>query len=416
MKRFGKINQVLLLVLVVVQVTYYLIPRSSFTADSLIKVLQAKGWIESDYKSEEIFFLGKNADPNFEFFPIRTARASDGSVIGPFPFANTLFTALFVKIGRPELLIYFCGLLFCAYILLLYRMSDRVFVPTLTALATPLYHHFIGFSDVAIASLSILLSFYLISESHFPRNADHKTPDRKTNEGTEFPIPENESYARDDRKTFGAGILFGTACWFRPEAFLLFVSLCAGFFLIRKNGNFGFDSIRKKFLIRLIFGFSIPFLLFMIFNNIQYGSVLGSRITSESNRTIFEFDALKKLSDVKSLLFFGNQRIGFFGFSPWYLFMILFFPLRWSYVRFFDKVLFVTFCLNLVAVCVLTPNDSNIDWGSRYLTCGTTVLFLLLAKWNDVLYKTPKTRFAIRMLFAILIIYSVIVNVKAVRT
>ncbi|MDV6236639.1 hypothetical protein CH379_013495 [Leptospira ellisii] len=415
MKRFRKINQVILLVLVVIQVTYYLVPRSSFAADSLIKVLQAKGWIESDYRSEEIFFLGKEADPNFEFFPIQTSRASNGSVIGPFPFANTLITAFFVKIDRPELLIYFCGLLFCAYLLLLYKITDRVFVPTLAALATPLYHHFIGFSDVAFAALSILVSFYLISESEYLKNGENESTGPQTKENAGSPPPNDKTFFRGDWKTIGAGCLFGASCWFRPEALLLFVSCCAGFFLIR-NGSSRFDPGKLKFLIRLVLGFSVPFVLFMIFNSVQYGSVLGSRISSESNRSIFEFDPLKKLSDIKSLLFFGNQRIGFFGFSPWYLLLIVPFLLRWSRIRFFDKVLTLAFCLNLASVSILTPNDSNIDWGSRYLTCGATVLFLLSANWNDVLLERPKLKLAIRVLFAILISYSLIVNVKAVRT
>ncbi|EMG23420.1 hypothetical protein LEP1GSC150_4419 [Leptospira interrogans serovar Copenhageni str. LT2050] len=40
--------------------TYYTIPKFSFASDSLVKVLQTKGWIESNFQSQEIYYLGKN--------------------------------------------------------------------------------------------------------------------------------------------------------------------------------------------------------------------------------------------------------------------------------------------------------------------------------------------------------------------
>ncbi|XDD50594.1 hypothetical protein AB3N59_01950 [Leptospira sp. WS92.C1] len=40
---------VLLLIALCISGTHYLIPESSFASDSLMKILQAKGWIESDF-------------------------------------------------------------------------------------------------------------------------------------------------------------------------------------------------------------------------------------------------------------------------------------------------------------------------------------------------------------------------------
>ncbi|EMM84043.1 hypothetical protein LEP1GSC037_2879 [Leptospira interrogans str. 2006001854] len=86
--------------------TYYTIPKFSFASDSLVKVLQTKGWIESNFQSQEIYYLGKKLDPNFNFLLVQTIISTKGEKIGPFPFANTLITTPFVWIGHPEWILY----------------------------------------------------------------------------------------------------------------------------------------------------------------------------------------------------------------------------------------------------------------------------------------------------------------------
>ncbi|KPA29444.1 putative membrane protein [Leptospira interrogans] len=44
------------------------------------------------------------------------------------------------------------------------------------------------------------------------------------------------------------------------------------------------------------------------------------------------------------------------------------------------KIWILTFVLNLILVSIFTPNNSNIDWGSRYLTCSVFIPLLLLSE------------------------------------
>ncbi|EKP06429.1 hypothetical protein LEP1GSC018_1620 [Leptospira kirschneri str. 2008720114] len=100
--------------------TYYTIPKSSFASDSLVKVLQTKGWIESNFQSQEIYYLGKRLDPNFNFLLVQTIVSAKGEKIGPFPFANTLIATPFVWIGHPEWILYLSAFLFGLYLIFIY--------------------------------------------------------------------------------------------------------------------------------------------------------------------------------------------------------------------------------------------------------------------------------------------------------
>ncbi|KPA29443.1 putative membrane protein [Leptospira interrogans] len=70
------------------------------------------------------------------------------------------------------------------------------------------------------------------------------------------------------------------------------------------------------------------FSIFIFYNFINYGFLLGPRIIL--NKTITNFDLTNKVSDIQSLLFAGKGRLGFLGYSPWYLFIFLLFIWKWK--------------------------------------------------------------------------------------
>ncbi|TGK30635.1 hypothetical protein EHQ05_06740 [Leptospira yasudae] len=367
---------------------YYTKPDASFAADSLMKVLQAKGWVESDFRSQEVFYLGKRIDSEFHFFPIATATTEQGEKIGPFPIANTLITAPFVWLNHPGWLIYLCAILFCTYIILLYTMTKRFMVSIAAVFATPLFHHFISFSDVAVAALLILLAVLFVHHENSLFSGNHTAP------------------------MFLSGTLIGLSCWYRPEALILAVCLCGSAVfakLFSKQSRFSEDW---KHITAFLCGFALIFSTFVLYNFLNYGSFLGPRVSS--NQSISDFNFSVKVSSIQSLLFAGNGRLGFFGYSPWYVFILLFGFWKWKKASESVRIWILTFCTNLIAVGILTPNDSNIDWGSRYLTCSVFIPLLLL---NEIkVPENPKKwiRNLILLGIGILIFYSVNVNLKVI--
>lgn len=331
---------------------YYTIPKSSFASDSLVKILQAKGWIESDFQSQEVYYLGKRLDSDFNFLFVQTIDSPQGDKIAAFPFANTLITVPFVWIGHPEWILYLSALLFGLYTIVLYGISKRTLIPIVAAIGTPLFHHFISFSDVAVAATLVLSGILILYDDN--------------------PIFSENRFSH----TILSGVLFGLACWYRPEILILVVCLVCSTFTIGLFSKEGYSRGKLKRIFSFSFGFALSFSIFVLYNYINYDSILGPRISS--NDTIADLDVVIKISNIRSLLFAGNGRLGLLGYCPWYFFIVLFGIWKWKKTNENVKIWILTFGSNLILVSILTPNDSNIDWGSRYLTCSVFIPLLLL--------------------------------------
>ncbi|EMY79290.1 putative membrane protein [Leptospira weilii serovar Ranarum str. ICFT] len=333
-------------------VVYYTIPESSFASDSLVKILQAKGWIESNFQSQEVHYLGKRLDPDFNFLFVQTIDSPRGDKIAPFPFANTLITVPFVWIGHPEWILYLSALLFGLYTIILNGISKRTWISIVAAIGTPLFHHFISFTDVAVAATLVLSGILILYDDN--------------------PLFFGNRFSH----TIFSGVLFGFACWYRPEVLILVVCLVSSTFTIKTFSKEGRSHEELKRIFSVSFGFTLSFSIFVLYNFINYDSILGPRISS--NDTILDLDFATKISDIQSLLFAGSGRLGLLGYCPWYFFIVLFGIWKWKKTNENVKIWILTFGLNLILVSILTPNDSNIDWGSRYLTCSIFIPLLLL--------------------------------------
>ncbi|XDD50596.1 hypothetical protein AB3N59_01965 [Leptospira sp. WS92.C1] len=381
---------IVLFIIVTLAGTYYIIPESAFASDSLVKVLQAKGWVQSDLQSQEVHYLGKQIDPDFNFFLVRTIPSSKGERIAPFPFANTVAIAPFIRLDHPELILYLSALLFCFYTILLYKITKRYSVSIVAVIGTPLFHHFISFSDVAIAAVFVLGSVFLLSKK------------------------ESLFSSGNQGRDILAGVLLGAGCWYRPEILILAISFLLTAIAIRtiRTGKTDFQELSTLSFFAI--GFLILFGAFIFYNFIMYDSLLGPRIVS--NQSILNFDPSTKIISTKGLLIGGNGRMGFFGYSPWYLLILFFCVLKWSQLKENSKIWIVTFGINLLFVCILTPNDSNIDWGSRYFTCSVFIPLILLMELHPV--KIEKKLYQ-NLVFAgavIGILYSLNVSQKVIKT
>ncbi|EJP17978.1 putative membrane protein [Leptospira interrogans str. FPW2026] len=334
--------------------TYYTIPKFSFASDSLVKVLQTKGWIESNFQSQEIYYLGKKLDPNFNFLLVQTIISTKGEKIGPFPFANTLITTPFVWIGHPEWILYLSAFFFGSYLIVLYAISKKWIIPIIAMISTPLFHHFISFSDVSIAATLVLLGILILQNEKLLFSKNHSV------------------------QTFFSGVLLSIACWYRQEVFVLTSCLIVSTLTIKVFSEKEELIKESKQILIFLSGFLLIFSIFIFYNFINYGFLLGPRILL--NKTITNFDLTNKVSDIQSLLFAGKGRLGFLGYSPWYLFIFLLFIWKWKKTSQYVKIWILTFVLNLILVSIFTPNNSNIDWGSRYLTCSVFIPLLLLSE------------------------------------
>ncbi|MBM9500057.1 hypothetical protein JWG44_07320 [Leptospira sp. 201903071] len=370
--------------------TCFTIPKNSFAADSLVKVLQTKGWIESGFQSQEVFYLGKSIDPDFKYFLIGTSTSRSGEKITPFPFANTILSAPFVALGFQEGILYFSAFLFWIYLIILYKITRQYLIPIVVLIGTPLLHHFLSFSDVSVAVTLVLLGILFLLK-----------------EGSEF-LTENRFHY------FFSGILVGVSCWYRPEVILFAFSFLFSFFLIAfsRLRKIQFEDSLKGFL--FAFGFSILFSSFVIYNFIHYDSFFGPRVAS--NHSILDFDWSTKFGSIQSLLISGNGRVGFFGYSPWYIFVIGFCIWNWNKILKSSQIWIISFITNLILVCILTPNDSNIDWGSRYFTCSVFIPILLLKEFKRIENTKPMFQKFIFITLGLLILISLNLNQKVIRS
>ncbi|EQA73505.1 LA_3751/LA_3752 family putative glycosyltransferase [Leptospira noguchii] len=332
--------------------TYYTIPKFSFASDSLVKVLQTKGWIESNFQSQEIYYLGKRLDPDFNFLLVQTINSTKGEKIGPFPFTNTLITTPFVWIGHPEWILYLSTFFFGLYLIVLYTISKKWIIPIIAMISTPLFHHFISFSDVSVAATLVLLGILILQNSKLLFSKNHSA------------------------YVFLSGVLLGIACWYRQEVFVLTLCLIFSTFTIKIFSERKELIKESRQILLFLSGFLLVFSIFVLYNFLNYGFLFGPRIIL--NKTITSFDLENKVSDIQSLLFSGKGRLGFLGYSPWYFFIVLFFIYKWKKTSQYVKIWILTFVSNLVLVSIFTPNNSNIDWGSRYLTCSVFIPLLLL--------------------------------------
>ncbi|MEI7012429.1 hypothetical protein V9X60_06860 [Leptospira licerasiae] len=144
-------------------------------------------------------------------------------------------------------------------------------------------------------------------------------------------------------------------------------------------GRTSFKKQYEKDRFFLIVSSGVAVIIFAVVNYYLYDSIFGSRIggnaksllTQEGNKTF-------------SLLFFGNGRIGFLTFVPWIILAFLLLTLKFRSLETKEKILLGSSFASLLAVVITAPNDSNIDWGTRYLSWLIVPISLLCFSGNSM--------------------------------
>ncbi|WP_244283151.1 LA_3751/LA_3752 family putative glycosyltransferase [Leptospira neocaledonica] len=307
--------------------------NSVLVSDNQNKIVQAQAFIDSGYRSQYLSCKILEDLGGCKFFPSWQLLLPNG-ISGPFPVAFSLFASLFGLLGDYSFLFYVSILFFWIGVFFLKLELNLKWAALIFLSFSPAFFHSALFPDYSITFLltCVGLTFYAC------------------------PVK---------TKLLGLfiGLFVGFGFFFRPENTILYF-LLGVFHLVEfiHKGNSGVSTKDKDRLVLLI-GIGIGVVFYGIINYSLYGSVIGTRI--EANAKIGWNTGFEKYS---SLLFFGNGRVGFLFFCPWILLWLVYFFIRWKDLEKFERKLSLAILISLFLGAYLAPNDSNIDWGTRYLS------------------------------------------------
>lgn len=317
--------------------------ESILVADNQTKILQAQAFLDSGFQSQysKCKILAELGGCSYSV----GGKGKDEPILyGVFPVAFSLFAAIVRLTGDYTHLVYASVLFFLAGTWLVsFRIRKDFWIPIVLTIGPCFFHSFL-FPDYAIVYFLVagFIAFYY--------------------------KPLSGIYS-----SFIIGLLTGGSVFFRPETvFLPFLLGIFSLFHIFANGPPKRNS-EEATRLSLLMGYGFSVLLFFSMNYSLYGSFLGTRIAA-NEKGIESFWEWRKYI---SLLFYGNGRVGFFLFSPWALFGIVYLGIRFRSLSRSEKDLLSSTIASIFLIVLLSPNDSNIDWGTRYLSWLTIPIAIL---------------------------------------
>ena len=361
-------------------VMHFIQPQYIFTTDSLIKLTQSYGLLNSNFSSESIEYLGKDIDPSYTYSPFKGSTLRliqiNNNYIGPFPVAFSLLSAIYLKVFQPHYLPFLS--LFFTWVGLIFfyiKWSCSLKASLLILFCTPLFIVSFDYAEYTLFAVLHFIGLSLLLQS---------------TEKTKIVY------------LCLSGLFMGISVFFRIEAILFTFSLCLSYLLMYKV------KINKQFLIPIVITFLI-FLLFFVFNYLTYNHILGTRFTV--NESGFFADPIQKFNNILTLLVFNNMKLGLLVTVPMLLFIFGFLYKIDTYKKIQPsmQILLNTTSIFIILVLLLSPNDGgNLNWGSRY--------FLLIFFPVGLLFHYIKENFSIsnkKLIYLVnfLITLSILVNI-----
>lgn len=261
---------------------------------------------------------------------------SGSDFLSPFSYSVVLIKAILLKIFPATSIIYLgLSLFLVSCYLILKNGSNNPNLMLVLLVASPLLFHALGFLDVAISNFFILLAML------------RKTADWK-------------------KVSF-----LSLSSWFRIET-LIFSTL----YLFFEE-----SSLRKR-----VKNIGLLFLIYSLYglgNYYFYGTFLGQRVSSNLGGmlNLFSYD---RLQIMQSLLFFGNARVGFLLYCVYFLPFYFYFLFQTENKKERSKIIVLS--LAIILTVLFSPNDSNIDWGTRYLSHFVVITFVYLKDLDFKIY------------------------------
>ncbi|TGK17433.1 hypothetical protein EHO61_13680 [Leptospira fluminis] len=361
--RSSRLLTLLVLAAVLLGSVSYLKPRYSFNWDIHNKAVQAYSLVQNGFQSEELYYPGKAVDPAFKFFPQQgnVFLQIDQRNLSAFPVAFAVISAPWIWIFGFESLPYASafGLFLCLVAYARY-WRPTPFILTVSVLCTFLWILSVEYSEHSVFILFCLLSLSLAV--------------KKPGSDLGFLL---------------SGLMCGLTVWFRHEGLVYCASLALWIFLSRigsrKEANLK-RTIRRSTL--FILGAGLVVATFSIFNFIDYGHPLGPRYMI--NREGLGVPFLVRLGWAKSLLFFGEFKLGYFGYMPTTLLLFPVLLYSWKKLSRTNKLILGSSLTYILLVLVIVPNDGFTNWGPRFFGPVVFPFVILFSKYFYFLKRRRK--------------------------
>ncbi|AOP32793.1 hypothetical protein A0128_02240 [Leptospira tipperaryensis] len=326
-------------------------PKYLLSADHYEKFILGKSIFLSGFQSLDVFYPGFDFDPELKFSLLKMSIANGHKIIA-FPISLGILYAIALPFGGAY------GIYFLSALLIgssLYLLGREYKIPSwqifLFSILTPVVMNGYLFMDVGVGLFLFVTGIILYQKSK-----------------------KNFSPAL----TIASTLLLSLCYWFRLE-YLIFLGIYwisetfYQFPLSQKNEN------RTGFVVSSILLF-LFFLGYCGFNFSFFHSILGPRFNANYDSA----DGTNLFKNFINLLFYGNLKLGLFGYSPFLLFgvgiFVFSFFKNWKELENKEKSLIVSSILGILVSASTAPNDGGAEFGSRYLTPGLPGLFLLASK------------------------------------
>lgn len=328
-------------------------------SDAQIKFFQTIQTKNKGFLNIQCLYPGSEKDPSYKFYPIRypwtiidTNRKTCVFEYPPFfPMLGSIVLSLLgseLSMYYPIAFYIFAGILF---LIVLNKYSINNWLPSMFLILTFLSFPLLTSMDY---SESPLYHFFIMIGLFFY-----------------FRIKLNSSW-----RGFYFGFFLGIAIFFRMEILIPATLLC--FFLMIENDSI-LNRVKKSFIFGV--GFSIPVSVFLFYNYIESGHILGYRyISSLLENRIVDPNIVFKLTLLKAYLWGDSIMIGIFKFYPFLLLVIpiIIGGLFKKMIKADEAVIFLTGTISLFAIPLSVNFYGGVGYfGLRYLE--TPFFFIMLS-------------------------------------
>ncbi|EMM72794.1 putative membrane protein [Leptospira weilii str. 2006001855] len=354
---------------------YLTIPsKYLLSADHYEKFILGKSIYLSDFRSLDVFYPGFDFDPELKFSLLQMSIVNGHKIIA-FPISLGILYAFVFPFGGVYG-IYFLSAFLIG--LVLFLIGKEFEIPAwqifLFSFLSPVVMNGYLFMDVGVGLFLFVSGIVLYQRS-------------KKNQSFLF-------------AAFG-GMVLSLSYWFRLE-YLIFIGLywaCESFL------RFPFSKEDKKRFFLTSVVLIILFFGYCGFNQSFFHSPLGPRYNANYDHSGFS----NLFKNFINLLFYGNLKLGVFGYSPFLFVGFLFFlsirARNWKNIPEKEKPLLISSVLGILAAAIVAPNDGGAESGSRYLTPGLPGLFVLTSGFFSFL-RTQKILW--RVSFYVLLAMSIL--------
>ncbi|ABJ78151.1 hypothetical protein IQB76_13105 [Leptospira borgpetersenii serovar Hardjo-bovis] len=351
-------------------------PKYLLSADHYEKFILGKSIYLSGFRSLDVFYPGFDFDPELKFSLLQMSIVNGHKIIA-FPISLGILYAFVFPFGGVYG-IYFLSAFLIG--LVLFMIGKEFEIPAwqifLFSFLSPVVINGYLFMDVGVGLFLFVSGIVLYQRSK-----------------------KNRSFL----SAALGGMVLSLSYWFRLE-YLIFIGLywiCESF--LRLPFSKGNEYHKRFFLTSIVL--IILFFGYCGFNQSFFHSPLGPRYNANYSHSGFS----NLFKNFTNLLFYGNIKLGVFGYSPFLFVGLLFFlstqARNWKNIPEKEKPLLISSVLGILTAAIVAPNDGGAESGSRYLTPGLPGLFVLTSGFFSFL-RTQKILW--RISFYILLATSIL--------